>query len=372
MTTARSDPEAIKPLLRDLGQGPTRGRSLSREEARLCLDAILDGRATPAQAGAFLLLQRYKGETPDELLGFVDAVRARPSTRLLRPRVEGLLDVGSPYDGRLRHVVVSSAASIVAAACGVPVLMHGERDMPPKHGLAVGEVLDAVGVPTDLPPEEVERSIEEVGIGYLRQRRFAPDLVAIKWLREEIALRSPLNMVEKMYDPANAPYHLIGLTHLPYLEKLGSALTQMGFRKSALVQGMEGNEDLPTNRAARVIEFVAGEPEPNEYRVNAADYGLTAARVDDLAPGEAAGRPTAERSAQMTVQALQGDAPDAGRDLVVFNAGFRVHLAGRASDLAEGLAQARKAIESGRARQVLERWRGLARDAGTAADHAKA
>ena len=359
MTTTHADPEALKPLLRDLGQGPTRGRSLTREEARYALDQILDGRATPAQAGAFLLLQRYKGETPDELLGFVDAVRGRATTRLIHPQVQGLLDVGSPYDGRLRSIVVSPAACIVVAACGVPVLMHGERDMPPKHGLPVGDVLDALGVPTDLPPEAVERSIEQVGIGYLRQTHFAPDLVAVKWLREEIALRSPLNMVEKMYDPADAPYHLIGLTHLPYLEKLGGALPGMGFRKTALVQGLEGNEDLTTNRGVRIIEFEGeGEATKNEYRVNAGDYGLAPAKAEDLAPGqEVDGRPAAERSARLALQALQGEAPDAWRDLVVFNAGFRIYLVGRADDLGDGVDQARAAIDGGRAWQVLERWR---------------
>ncbi len=359
MTTAHADPEAIKPLLRDLGQGPTAGRSLTREEARFCLDAILDGTATPAQAGAFLLLQRYKGETPDELLGFIDAVRARPSTRLLRPNVEGLLDVGSPYDGRLRNIMLSPAASIVAAACAVPVLMHGEPDVPPKDGLTVADVLDGLGVPADLPPERVEHSIEEIGIAYLRQRRFAPDLVALKWLRQEIALRSPLNMVEKIYDPAGAPYHLIGLTHLPYLEKLGDALVRMGFRKTALVQGMEGNEDLPTSRGVRVIEFDGAEQ--REYRLSAADFGLTPASAEDVAPGvDANGRPTAERSVELTAAVLRGDAPAALRDLVLFNAGFRIRLAGRANDVAAGMAQAREAIESGRAGELLERWRASA------------
>ena len=361
MTTAHIDPEAIKPLLRDLGQGPTRGRSLTREEACFCLDQILAGRATPAQAGAFLLLQRYKGETPDELLGFVDAVRGRETTRLIHPQVEGLLDVGSPYDGRLRHIVASPAASIVAAACGVPVLLHGERDMPPKHGLGVGDVLDAIGIPTDLPAEAVARSIEQVGIGYLRQSRFAPDLAAIGWLREETALRSPLNMVEKMYDPAGAPYHLIGLTHLPYLEKLGGALAGMGFRKTALIQGMEGNEDLATSRAVRVIEFASeegSEPSQREYRLNAADFGLTPASKDDLAIGnDADGRPAADRSAQLALGVLQGDAPAAWRDLVIYNAGFRLYLAGREPDAAAGIGRARGAIEGGDAYRVLERWR---------------
>ena len=361
MPTIHADPEAIKPLLRDLGQGPTRGRSLTREEARYCLDQIMDGRATPAQSGAFLLIQRYKGETPDELLGFVDAVRGRASTHLIHPQVEGLLDIGSPYDGRLRSIVVSPAASIVAAACGVPVLMHGEEEMPPKHGITVGNVLDAIGVPTDLPAEAVERGIEQIGIGYLRQTRFAPDLVAIKWLREEIALRSPLNMVEKMYDPATAPYHLIGLTHLPYLEKLGASLPALGFRKSALVQGMEGNEDLTTNRGVRVIEFTsegAGDATKREYRVDAGDYGLAPAEAADLALGpDGDDRPTAARSVQLTLETLQGDAADTWRDLVVFNAGFRVLLTGRAPDLAAGVEQAREALGSGGAWQLLERWR---------------
>ena len=360
MTTIHTDPEAIKPLLRDLGQGPTRGRSLTREEARACLDLILDGRATPAQAGAFLLLQRYKGETPDELLGFVDAVRARPGTHLIAPKVEGLLDVGSPYDGRLRTIVVSPAASIVAAACGAPQLLHGEPGIAPKHGLTVGDVLEALGAPTGLAPDDVARGIESNSIGYVRQMHFAPDVASIKWLRDEIALRSPLNMVEKIYDPAGAPYHIVGLTHLPYLEKLGGALAGLGFRKTALVQGMEGNEDLTTSRAARIIEFIddgSGGADQREYRVNAADYDLTPATNEDVAIGGEAGRPTAERSAQLALQVLQHEAPPVWRDLVVFNAGFRIHLAGRADDIAGGIELARKAIEDGSAWRVLERWR---------------
>jgi anthranilate phosphoribosyltransferase len=346
----------IKPLLRDLGQGPSAGRALTREEARLYLDAIIDGRATPAQAGAFLILERYKGETPDELLGLIDCVRGRATTQLLRPSVEGLLDVGSPYDGRLRTIMVSPCASIVAAACGVPVLLHGEREVGPKHGLTVGDVLDALGVPTDLAADAVVRSIDSIGIGYLRQARFAPDMARLAALRDELALRTPLNMVEKIYDPAGAPYHLIGLTHLPYLDKLGDALSRLGFRKTGLVQGMEGNEDLPANRGVRVIEF-DGEAK-REYRVNAVDFGLTPATNEDIAPGDAIdGRPTPGRSAELTLHVLGGAASDAWRDLVLFNAGFRVYLAGRAPDIAAGIERARGAIASGAAAALLDRWR---------------
>ncbi len=351
---ATVDPEAMKPLLRDLGQGPTAGRSLTREEARHCLDLILDGVATQAQAGAFLLLQRYKGETPDELLGFVDAVRGRATTRTIQPKVEGLLDIGSPNDGRVRTTSVSVPAAIVAAAAGVPILLHGEPDIPPKHGYTIADVLNALGIPTDDAPVQVERDIEQIGIGYLRQTNFAPDLAAIKPLREELALRSPLNMVEKIYDAASAPYHLVGLTHVPYLEKLAGALTGMGFRKTALVQGMEGNEDLPTNRGVRVIESVSGGTETglNEYRINAADFGLT-----PLPTEEFSNTATAERSAKLTEEVLGGGASEGWRDLVLFNAGFRLYLAEKAPDVATGIDGARAAIGSRKAANLLERWR---------------
>jgi anthranilate phosphoribosyltransferase len=352
-----SDPASFKSLLRDLGQGPTAGRSLTREEARRSLAMILDGTATPAQAGAFLLLQRYKGETPDELLGFVDAVRERDTTRLIRPSVEGLLDIGSPYDGRLRTTSVTVAASLVAAAAGVPILLHGEPNVPPKHGYTIGDILHELGISTEDEPETVKRSLEQRGIGYLRQSKFAPDVPTILWLREELALRTPLNMVEKIYDPAGAPYHLIGLTHVPYLPKLAGALTGMGFRKTALVQGMEGNEDLPTNRGVRVIESAAGDgdAELKEYRINAADFGLALVANEDMAAS-----PTAQRSAQLVREVLDGTASEAWRDLVLFNAGFRLYLAGRASDVAASVAQARKALASGGAAGLLEAWRSRA------------
>ncbi|HXF50634.1 MAG TPA: anthranilate phosphoribosyltransferase [Dehalococcoidia bacterium] len=349
MTTRTMDPEAIKPYLRAIGQGPTQGRALSRDEAREALAAILDGLATPAQAGGFLLLQRYKGETSEELLGFVDAVRDR--AELIAPAVEGLVDIGSPYDGRDRHLVVSPAASIVAAAAGAPQALHGEPGIGPKAGLTVGAVLEALGVPVDQPPAEVQRCLETLGIAYLRQSRFVPALAALKPLRNEIGLRTPLNTVEKIYNLAGAPYHLIGLTHLPYLDKIGGALTGLGFVKTLLVQGIEGNEDCRTSRPTRIIEVTA--EGTTEWRLDPAQYGLTPAGEADLAFRDAAG------CARFTEETLSGDAPPAHRDLVALNAGLRLYLGNRARDVAEGIALAREAIASGAARALLERWRAM-------------
>jgi anthranilate phosphoribosyltransferase len=349
VTTSRETHAGIRPLVAAVGQGPTNGRYLTRDEARRALEAIMDGSATPAQAGGLLLLQRYRGEAPEELLGYVDAVRAR--SRLIAPRVEGLVDIGSPYDGRSKHIVISPAASIIAAAAGVPVVMHGERDIGPKRGLAVGDVLDALGVATDLEPEAVEAGIEACGLGYLRQERVCPALHALKSFRAELGLRTPIHMVEKIFGPANAPYHMLGMAHMPYMKQLGPALMELGYARSMVVQGVEGHEDVTTSRAARIIEVEAGEQ--REWRLEPAELGLEPASEDDLAPGDAA------RSARMTLAVLDRSATASQRDLVLVNAALRIRLGGRAADLPAALAAARDALASGEAKRRLDAWRGL-------------
>lgn len=338
--------ERMRYYLREIGQGPKNCRDLTREEARDAMEMILARQATDAQMGGFLLVERFKGESPEELLGFADAIRA--GARLIQPRVEGLLDIGSPYDGRQRNLVISPAASIVAVAAGVPIVMQGEKDMPPKHGMPVGDVLAALGVDVDAEPPEVEASIEEEGFGYMRQARFVPAVFALKDVREEIALRSNINTIEKLYNLAGAPYSLIGLTHVPYLEKMLAAAKQMGFRRLMIVQGIEGNEDVPTSRPCRVFQSVDGEMQ--ESRLNPQEYDLLPASAEELAGGDAA------YNADVLLQVLEGEV-SAQRDLVVLNAGIRIYLAERAESIGEGIDRAREAIDSGAARAKLESLR---------------
>lgn len=339
----------MRQLVAAVGQGPTHGRALTREEARFALEAIMDGVATPAQAGALLLLQRYRGEAADELLGYADAVRGR--MREFRPRVEGLLDVGSPYDGRTKHVVVSPAASIVAAAAGASIVMHGEPEMGPKRGVAVGDVIAALGINTDLEPEAVARGVEACGLGYVRQARLVPDLHALMPLRAELGLRTPLHMVEKIFGPGGAPCRIIGVAHMPYLKLLAPVMAGLGCRRTLVVQGMEGHEDVPTSRGSRVVLLDAdGE---HESRIDPAALGLEPATDDDLAPGDAA------HSAEYTMAVLEGRATAGQRDLVLLNAALRLFAAGRAGDVGACIDAARAAIASGEAMRRLEAWRAV-------------
>ena len=357
--------ERMRFFLREIGQGPRAGRDLTREEAREAISLILSQQATPAQAGAFLLVQRYKGETPDELVGFAEAVRA--GARTIAPKVEGLLDIGSPYDGRKKSIVISPTSAIVVAAAGMPVVMHGEKAIGPKFGVPIGDVLEALGIDIDAEPEEVERSIEEIGVGFMRQFRFVPQVFALRELRTEIALRTCLSTVEKIYNLAGASYSLLGLSHLPYAEKMLSAASEMGFKRVMIVQGIEGNEDAPTSRPCRAFVWqsssdvngshlsrASGEGKGvralEEVRIDPSEYGLQPATAEEMAGGDAT------ENARLAEAVLSGET-GGHRDLALLNAGLRIWLAERAASIAEGIDKARAAIDSGAARMKLQQLR---------------
>ncbi len=341
--------EQMRDYLRTIGQGPRAGRDLTREEAAAALGLILDGEATPAQAGGFLLLQRYKGESVDELLGFVDAYRARAS--LIRPAVEGLLDIGSPYDGRKKSVVVSPASAIVVAAAGAPVVLHGEKDVGPKHGVPVGDVLEALGIDIDVEPAAVQSAIENHGLGYMHQERFVPAVYAVRELREEVALRILLATVEKIANVAAARYSIVGIAHLPYKDKMLDAADANSFERVLVVQGIEGNEDVPTSRPCRA--FLRDGDETVELTIDASDYGLEAASKEEMEGGDA------RHNAEIAESIFAGQ-KGAYRDLIALNAGVRLWLAERAPDIAAGIDLARETIDSGAAADKLEALRAVA------------
>ncbi len=345
--------ERMRAYLRAIGQGPRTGRPLTTDEARDAMSLILSGGATQAQAGGFLLLQRYKGESSEELLGFADAVRA--GATLIKPQVNGLLDIGSPYDGRKKSIVVSPASAIVAAAAGVPVVMHGEKAMPPKHGVPIGDVLEALGIDVDSEPSAVQRSIEEAGAGYMRSARFVPAVYGVRELREEIALRSVFATIEKIYNLAGADYGIIGLAHLPFSEKMMATAARMGFKRILILQGIEGNEDAPTSRPCRAFLWHggSGSGEMEEFRIDASEYGLQPATKEEMAGGDAA------RNAAIAERIFAGE-PGAYRDLVVLNAGIRIWLAERARRIGDGVEAARTAVDSGAAGRKLAELRARA------------
>jgi anthranilate phosphoribosyltransferase len=182
----------------------------------------------------------------------------------------------------------------------------------------------------------------------MRSARFVPQLYALKALRDEIALRSGISTVEKIYNLAGARYNIIGLTHLPYLERMMGAAKEMGFQRVLIVQGIEGNEDAPTSRPCRAVLWEGGET--RELQIDASEYGLQPASREEMAGGDA------EHSARIAESILAGEG-GGHRDLVLLNAGLRIWLAERAVGVGEGIERAREAIDSGAAKAKLDALR---------------
>ena len=182
-----------------------------------------------------------------------------------------------------------------------------------------------------------------------------PQVFALRELRKEIALRTCFSTVEKIYNLAGASYSLLGLSHLPYAEKMMGAAQAMGFRRVMIVQGIEGNEDAPTSRPCRAFVWEAGKARSqaqggDEIRIDAAEFGLQAATAEEMSGGDAA------ENARIAEAVLSGES-GGHRDLVLLNAGIRIWLAERAESIGEGIEKARNAIDSGRRRSKLDELR---------------
>ncbi len=336
--------DAMKPFIKAVGTGPRSNRHLSRDEAREALSLILSGEATPGQAAAYFIGSRIQGEDPEELLGYIDAIRA--GARTLAPKVDNLVDLGTPYDGRRDALYVTVAASLVAAAAGTPQLLHGSGSMPPKRGVPLSAVLEALKIPTRLPRQAVEAQIERLGFAYIDARDAAPEVYALAELLEEIGLRTLLSTVEKLYDLGSAPHHIIGVTHAPYIERFIGAMQGMGWARSLLVQGIEGSEDIGTSHGTRIIVVTPTSTE--EIQVRAADLGLQIAGAEELSVGDDPGR-----HAEVIRAVLERNGDPAIRDVVLLNAALRIWTATNDPLLPQSLDHARQTLESGAPLETL-------------------
>ncbi len=337
--------EAFIPYVQAVGRGEKLKRDLSREEARQAMRLILEGVATPAQIGAFLITQRVKGETAEEIEGFVEA--ARVCCHLIHPKVSKLLDLGVPYDGKARTLQLVPAIALIVAAAGQPVVFHGAPDVPTKQGVTPAQVLEALGVPANQASEAVAHQIETLGIGYLHAPRFAPSWHALTPIRQQFGLRTALNTVEKLLNPANAARCVVGFFHRNYLLRMRPAVASL-IPGSWLVQGIEGSIEC---RAGRTTRLYPADIEAEPLVVEAPRLGFP--ESDDTVL-----EPNPRLHAEVTRSILQ-NRPSPCRDTALLTAGVLLYLSGQADRLSDGVDQARAALAKGKAFQLLADWQAL-------------
>lgn len=319
------------------------GGHLSRDESREAMDWIMNGRASPAQIGAFLMGLRIRGVTSAEIAGAADSMRAHAAT--LDTARRPLLDTcGTGGDGS-GTFNISTACAFVVAAAGVAVAKHGNRSVSSRCGSA--DVLEALGARVDLPPEGAAACLEATGVGFL----FAPlHHGAMRYaagVRKELATRTLFNLLGPLCNPAGATHQLMGVYDGALTETVASVLGLLGSERAMVVHGHGGLDEIALSGPTRVSEWRDGAVTSTTIRP--ADAGLAEAPPEAIRGGEAP-----ENAA--IIRAVLRGAAGAHLDVVLLNAGAALTVAGTAGNLAAGVARAREAVASGDAARVLKEF----------------
>ena len=329
--------DAFKPLLAKVATGA----SLSRAEAETAFNDMLSGEVTPAQMGAFLMALRVRGETVDEITGAVVAMRGK----MLPVRApEGAIDiVGTGGDGSGSYNV-STLASLIVAACGVPVAKHGNRAASSKSGAS--DVLSALGVTIGLSPAKVEECLREAKIGFMMAPTHHAAMRHVGPARVELGTRTIFNILGPLSNPAGVKFQLIGAFSSAMLEPMANVLKNLGSERVWLAHGSDGLDEITTTGPTRIVALDAGRI--SSFEITPEDAGLPRANPADLRGGDPAHNAAALRAA------LDG-APSAYRDIAVLNAAAALIVVGKAKDLREGAALAAATLDNGRARATLKK-----------------
>jgi len=325
------------------------GNHLTEAEASAVMRQIMEGQATDAQIAALAVALRMKGETVEEITGFARVMRqfAVPITVTTDKIVVDTCGTGGDS---LKTFNVSTAAALVVAADGrLAVAKHGNRAATSKCGSA--DVLEALGVTLDLPPERLGQCIDEVGIGFLFAPSMHPSFKYAAGPRKEIGIRTIFNLLGPLTNPAHAPVQLIGVYDGKICETLAHVLKNLGSERALLVHGVDGLDELSTLGETMVSELKDGEVK--SYTLDPEwDLGIARATIEHLAGGES----TAE-NADILLHILKGRDRGPHRDIVMLNAAGVLYIAGVEETMEDGMERAAAIIDSGAAMATLDKLR---------------
>ncbi len=323
-------------------------QNLSEDEASAAMTLIMEGSATVSQIAAFAVALRMKGETIDEITGFARVMRDF-SLKVPTSTEKILVDTCGTGGDNLKTFNISTTAALVVAGSGkVAVAKHGNRAATSKCGSA--DVLEALGVRLDLPPNDVGACIDEVGIGFLYAPAMHPALKYAAAPRREIGTRTFFNILGPLTNPAGAEVQLIGVSDPSLCDMLANVLHRLGSKRAMMVHGVDGLDEISTMGETLVSEL--SERGVSNHIINPAELGISATTIDHLAAGD-----TPDENAEIALGILSGKDDGPRRDIVCVNAAAVLVVAGVASDLIAGCAQATEIVRSGAAMDALERLR---------------
>ena len=325
------------------------GDALSAGDTEAAVGLVMRGEADPAQIAGLLVALRAKGETVDELVGAARAMRAHVVA--VRPSRDDLVDTAGTGGDGSGTFNISTTAALVAAACGCAVAKHGNRAASSRSGSA--DMLEALGVPIALSPEQAAEMIDRHGFGYLHAPAHHPAMRHAGPVRRSLGVRTVFNLLGPLTNPAGARRQLIGVYARQWVEPMAHALAQLGCEYGMVVHGQPGIDELSPCGATTMATVRDGAVTLSE--LDARELGVELCTLADLAGGDP------QRNAEISLAVLGGE-PGPAADATALNAAATLLVAGRAADLGEGLAAAREALRSGAAMATLSALRAAGKE----------
>ena len=317
------------------------GASLTREEAARGFDRMMSGEATPSQMGALLMALRVRGETVEEITGAVTVMREKMLRVAAPPDAIDVVGTGGDASGSYN---ISTCAAFIVAGAGVPVAKHGNRALSSRSGAA--DVLAALGVKIELPPDAVGRCISEAGIGFMFAPAHHPAMKNVGPTRVELGTRTIFNLLGPLSNPAGVRRQMVGVFSRQWIEPLANVLKNLGSESVWVVHGSDGLDEVTSAGVTYVAALANGAV--RTFEIAPEDVDVARAMPEMLRGGDA------EQNARALLDVLKGR-KGAFRDVALMNAAAGLVVAGRAQDVKQGFALAAKSIDSGEAEGRLDR-----------------
>ncbi len=316
-------------------------KKLSQKEAIEVFEAIMTGLVSKEEMAAFLMGLRTRGETEEELLGAVTIMRQK-SNKVKAP--SDVVDIVGTGGDDFGTVNISTLAALITAGAGAIVAKHGSKAFSSKSG--AGDVLSSLGVNMDAPIEIVEKAIAKVGISFMLAPLYHPAMRHVQPIRQQLGLRTIFNFCGPMTNPANAKRLLVGSFDSRWQRPMVNILKHFGAEHVWVVRGNDGMDELTLTTTSHVVELKDGKI--REFTFDPKDYGFDYVDMSEIQGGGP------DENAKILRAVLTGEQKGAVYNVAVLNAAAALYIAGKVSDIHQGLAAAKNSIEQGKALQALE------------------
>lgn len=324
------------------------GNTLTTEEAREAMDTIMNGEATPSQIASLLTVLRFRGETIEEMTGFVQSMRKHVIS--INHDMEVMDTCGTGGDGASTFNI-STATAIVLASLGVKVAKHGNRAMSSKSGSA--DVLEYLGIPVESNAEEARIALKEKNMCFLHAPLYHVSMKYAAPTRKEIGFRTIFNLLGPLANPANSSRQLLGVFDTDIAEKMAITLRDLGTKRAVFVTGGDGLDECSITTHTDIVTLDHGKIRRDV--ITPEDVGLRHGNLRDIQVS------SAQESGEMILSVLSGHGNESATGTLLLNAGAGLFAAGKTETIAEGVHEAKKAVRDGLAYDYLNVLRGKQR-----------